>query len=418
MNTRTLSLISLGLLALAPTARADDWPQWRGPQRDGVSREKGLLRAWPQGGPKLLWQAKDAGSGYSTPIVAKGRLYVMGNEGMNDEFVYAFDAKSGKRLWGARVGKVGNPNQQPSYPGSRSTPSVDGKLLYALGSDGDLACVDTATGKVLWSKSLRTDFGGTAGVWAYAESPLVDGNKVIVSPGSESASLVALDKKTGATLWKTAIPGEKAAAYASAVAVELGGVRQYVQFLTKGLVGVEAATGKLLWRFDKTVDTRFGVNAQTPLSAGSLIYTGASTGGGVATIATRAGSFTAEAAYVERKAPAGLGGAVKLGDYLYGTTNATLLCTEFATGKVRWEERGIGAGAICAADGLLILHGENGEVALVEATPEGYKEKGRFAPPAQPERGQAKAWPHPIVADGKLFIRDLNCLWCYDIKGK
>ncbi len=419
-SNQRIALAACGVLALiaaGTVAKADDWTQWRGPKRDGVSREKGLLKAWPAGGPKLAWQVKDIGSGYSTPVVVGNRLYVLSNEGLENEFVRAYSAASGKLIWSTRLGAVGNPKQQPSYPGSRSTATVDGKVLYALGSDGDLACVETATGKLVWKKSLRTDFGGTAGIWAYSESPLVDGNKVIVSPGSESAAMVALDKKTGATLWKTAIPGEKVASYASAVATELGGVRQYVQYLTKGVVGVEAATGKLLWSFDKTLDTRFNMHALTPLTSANLVYTGAATASGAAKISAVAGSFTADPAYVERKGPNSLGGAVKLGDFIYGTAGPVLLCTEFATGKIRWEERGIGAAAICSADGMLILHGENGEVALVEATPEGYKEKGRFAPPAQPDRGQSKAWAHPIVANGKLYIRDMGCLWCYDIKG-
>ncbi|WP_395092604.1 PQQ-binding-like beta-propeller repeat protein [Armatimonas sp.] len=418
MNIRGIALVALALTAVGTMAKADDWAQWRGPKRDGISQEKGLLKAWPASGPKLLWQVKDIGSGYSTPVVVGTRLYVLSNEGLENEFVRAYSTTNGKLIWSTRLGAVGNPKQQPSYPGARSTATVDGKLLYALGSDGDLACVEIATGKILWTKSLRNDFGGAPGVWAYSESPLVDGNKVIVTPGGENATLVALDKKTGATLWKSAIPGEKAASYASAIAVEIGGVRQYVQYLSKGVVGVEAATGKLLWRFDKTLDTRFGMHALTPINATNLIYTGAASASGAAKISAAAGSFTADPAYIERKAPNGLGGAVRLGDYLYGTSGPVLLCTEFATGKVRWEERGIGAAAICSADGLLFLHGENGEVALAEVTPEGYKEKGRFAPPAQPDRGQSKAWAHPIIANGRLYIRDLGSLWCYDIKAR
>lgn len=418
MNIRGIALVALALTAVGTMAKADDWAQWRGPKRDGISQEKGLLKAWPASGPKLLWQVKDIGSGYSTPVVVGTRLYVLSNEGLENEFVRAYSTTNGKLIWSTRLGAVGNPKQQPSYPGARSTATVDGKLLYALGSDGDLACVEIATGKILWTKSLRNDFGGAPGVWAYSESPLVDGNKVIVTPGGENATLVALDKKTGATLWKSAIPGEKAASYASAIAVEIGGVRQYVQYLSKGVVGVEAATGKLLWRFDKTLDTRFGMHALTPINATNLIYTGAASASGAAKISAAAGSFTADPAYIERKAPNGLGGAVRLGDYLYGTSGPVLLCTEFATGKVRWEERGIGAAAICSADGLLFLHGENGEVALAEVTPAGYKEKGRFAPPAQPDRGQSKAWAHPIIANGRLYIRDLGSLWCYDIKAR
>ena len=414
-NILRATLAVCGMLALT-AARADDWSQWRGPRRDGVSREKGLLKSWPKTGPKLLWQIDDIGLGYSTPCAAGNRLYIQSNEGLNDEFVRAFDARNGKRLWSTRLGKVGNPAQQPSYPGARSTPTIDGKFLYALGSDGDLACIALATGKVVWSKSLRADFGGVPGVWAYSESPLIDGNRLIVSPGGESATVVALDKKTGKTLWTSAIPGEKSAGYASSVALTVGGTRQYALYLTRGLAGLDAATGKLLWRFDKTLDTQFSVHAATPIAAGNLVYSAAATVGGVARIAATPAGFVAEPVYVERKAPNSMGGAIKIGDYLYGTTRATLLCTEFATGKVRWEERGIGSGSVCYADGLLYVHGENGDVALVEATPTGYVERGRFAPPRQPERGQSKAWAYPVLAGGKLYLRDLGSLWCYDVR--
>src|SRR6185503_15115869 len=171
-----------------------------------LSREKGLLKQWPKEGPRLLWQLKDIGSGYSTPSVVGERLYLNSNEGMDNEFVLALDAKDGKRAWSTKLGKVG-PNDGPQYPASRSTPTVDGDVLYTLGSDGDLVCVEKADGKVRWKKNLRSDFGGTPGKWAYAESPLVDGDALICTPGGADATMVALNKKTGETIWKSAIPG-------------------------------------------------------------------------------------------------------------------------------------------------------------------------------------------------------------------
>ena len=416
MNRALFALAAVGMALLSGVARADDWPQFRGVRRDAVSPEKNLLKTWPKEGPKLLWRAGDVGYGYGSVSVAGGRIYLIGNKGLGDEFVSALDAKDGKTLWSTRLGKVGNPEQQPSYPGARSTPTLDGRLLYALGSDGDLVCVEAASGKEQWRKNLRADFGGKPGVWAYAESPLVDGDRLIVTPGGEGATLVALDKKTGATLWKAAVPGGDLAGYSSAVVLESGGVRQVVQFVGKGLVGVDASTGKFLWRFDQARDTRFGVHAATPVGEGDRVYAGSAGGGGLAQLKESAGAFTAERVYLERKAPIALGGAVKVGDYLYGTTNSTLVCIEYATGKLKWEERGVGAASVLAAEGRLYLHGENGEVALVEATPDAYRELGRFTPPDPPMRGMAKAWNYPVLSGGRLYVRDLGVLWVYDVR--
>jgi len=407
----------LGVGVLASAAVADDWAQWRGQKRDGISQEKDLLKEWTASSPKLAWQLKDIGFGYSTPSVVGDRIYLMSNEGNDSEFVRAYSVKDGKPIWSTKVGKVGNPDQQPSYPGARSTPTVDGKMLYALGSDGDFVCLNTANGKPLWKKSLRTDFGGKPGVWAYSESPLVDGDKVIVAPGGETATVVALDKKNGNTIWKSAIPGEKTASYASAIVMEVGGTRQYVQYLSNGLTGLDAKTGKMLWRYDKSVDKQYRMHAATPVAFDDLVYSAAQQGGGIARIKATADSYQAEMVYNERKVPNGLGGTVKVGDYLYGTTNGSqLMCLEYATGRVVWEQRVPSVAALAYADGNLYLHGDNSDMALVEATPTGFKEKGRFTLPSLPERGQPKAWAYPVIANGRLYLREQNCLWAYDIQ--
>jgi outer membrane protein assembly factor BamB len=217
--------VGFTILFLSSIVRADDWPQWRGPQRDGVSQEKGLLKEWPATGPKLIWHVTDLGSGFSTPSVVGNRLYLLSNNGTQDELVKALSAIDGKPIWSTRIGRVGNPTQQPSYPAARSTPTVDGDLLYALGSDGDLVCLETATGKVRWKKNLRTDFGGQPGVWAYAESPLIDGDTLVCTPGGKTTTLIALDKRTGATAWMSASTQDQAA-YASGIVVEAAGVKQ------------------------------------------------------------------------------------------------------------------------------------------------------------------------------------------------
>jgi outer membrane protein assembly factor BamB len=409
---------ALGFCLLSGQIQADDWPQWRGPQRNGMSKETGLLKDWPKEGPKLRWKITDAGSGYSTPAVVGNRIYLMSNEGLENEFVAVLDVADGKRVWRTKVGGVGNPNQKPSYAAARSTPTVDGDLLYALGSDGELVCLDRKDGKMRWHKDLRTDFGGKPGEWAYSESPLVDGNAGVCTPGGGEATIVALNKASGEVLWKSPLPEADDAAFASPIVVETGGIRQYVQLLQKGLVGVEASSGRFLWRYKKPVSI-YGANIPTPLASDDCVYVGsAGTGGGAAKLSVRDGKVEAEELYFNAKLPSTIGGVVKVGNYLYGTTAQAMLCVEFLTGQVKWQERALGAASICFADDRLYLHGENGEVALVEPSPDGYRERGRFTPSDQPKRSNEmeRAWVYPVVANGRLYVRDHGALWCYDVK--
>jgi outer membrane protein assembly factor BamB len=413
MLSRWFGVAAVALGVWPGVVGAADWPQWRGPHRDGVSEETGLLGEWPEEGPKLLWRVADIGAGYSTPAVVGKRLYLLGNEGTDDEFVQALDVSDGRPVWSTRLGKVG-PNDQPPYPGARSTPTVDGDLIYALGSNGDLVCLERG-GRPRWKKSLRDDFGGRPGHWAYAESPLIDGDLVVCTPGGEEATLVALDKKTGETVWKAAVPGGDPAAYASIIVVEAAGKKQYVQFLQDGLVGVEAETGKFLWRYGRTAKGSPAV-IPTPVAHGDYIYSSAArNGGGLVKLTATDDGVEAEQVYFNAKLPSNIGGAVLADGYLYGTGNKALECVEFETGEIKWQNRSIGSGAVCLADGRLYLHSEEGDVALAEATPEGYQERGRFTPPELPERGNSKAWPYPVVANGRLYIHDFGVLWCYDV---
>ena len=431
MKTRlvtTMSALCLCFSGVSVTRSANmgastsDWPQWRGPQRNGISQERGLLKQWPKEGPKLLWQVNDIGDGFSTPSVVGTHIYLMSNQGMENEFVQALSTEDGKPIWTTRVGNVGNPKQDPPYPKARSTPTVDGDFLYALGSDGDLVCLEARSGKLRWQKSLRTEFGGQPGEWAYAESPLVDGDIVIVTPGGAQATLVALNKKTGAVIWKSAVPGGDPAGYASAIVVQGGGRKQYVQFLSKGIVGVDAKTGQFLWRYKEVV--KGPAQAFTPVASDGYIYGGAlSVGGGLIRLKPDGGGVVAEQVYFERGLPNGFGGAVLVGDYLYGAAipAGEFVAAEFTTGKLKWKAEGFGRASVTYADGQLYIHNENGDYVLVEATPEAYREKGRFTPPNQPKKKTAgpypeKAFAYPVIANGRLYIRDLETLWAYDIK--
>ena len=401
----------------APIEQGFDWPQWRGPDRNGISNETGLLQEWPAEGPKLLWQVQDIGEGYSTPSVVGSRIYIMGNRGLDNEFVEALSVEDGKTIWTTRIGNVGNPDQQPNFPMARSTPTVDGELLYAFGSDGDLACLNTKTGKVRWQKNVREEFGGVPGTWAYSESPLVDGNTLVITPGGADATMVAINKQTGEVIWKCAIPGGEAAGYASVTIIQAAGRKQYVQFLGKGVVGVDAETGRFLWRYDEPGNTP--ANIPTPVSEGDHVYAAkARIGGGLVRLEATEDGVKAEEVYFKRGLPFSIGGAVLHNGFLYGTADTGMVVAEFLTGNVAWEAESIGAASVMFADGRLYLHGENGDIALVEATPEEYREWGRFTPPNQPQRNQdmEKSWAYPVVSNGRLYIRDLGSLWCYDIE--
>ncbi len=428
---RTLAAGSLvaGLILLGPSpataqlkARPGDWPGWRGPDRTGLSPETGLLKEWPADGPPLLWKAAGLGGGFSTPSVAGGRIYLLGTEGRTERLI-ALDARDGKQVWATPVGA-----QAGGHPGPRSTPTADDGRLYVISSDGKLVCADAADGKVRWRKDLKADFGGKTGRWAYAESPLIDGDVLVCTPGGDSATLVALNKRTGAVIWKAAVTGLTAkpgrrgrsvnyntAAYSSVVAATIHGVRQYVQFLSGGVVGVAAKDGKLLWHYDHPANGT--ANCATPIVHDNAVFaaSGYGTGGGRADIVRDGDGFKAEEKYFVKGLQNHHGGIVLVGGHVYGTGSATLLCVDFKTGKVAWQERSVGKGSVAYADGRLYVRSERGPVALVEATPDGYHEKGRFE---QPDRSSEKAWPYPVIAGGRLYLRDWDKLFCYDVKAK
>jgi outer membrane protein assembly factor BamB len=412
-------LLLTGLWPALPAAQAqlhigpNDWPGWRGPNRTGISAETGLLKQWPKEGPKLLWKATGVGGGYATPSVAGGHAFVMGMKG-DEEFVMALDDKDGRLLWSTKVGAVGV-NDGPNYPGPRSSPSVEADALYTLGSDGDLVCVEPLTGKVKWRHHLGKDFDGRRDTWAYCESPLIDGEALICTPGGSAATMVALRKKDGSVIWKGVVEDGNFAGYASAIIAEVGGVKQYVQFLGGGVVGIAAQDGRFLWRYRRNVG---GQNCTTPIFHDGCVFTSASGmgdagGDALLRLVVNGKNVEAKEVYRGRGMKNHHGGVVRLGEYLYGTGGAALMCLEFKTGAVKWRERAAGKGSLVAADGHLYLRGEQGTVILAEASPDGYQEKGRFQ---QPFRSRFHTFPHPVVANGRLYLRDEDVLLCYDVR--
>lgn len=391
-----------------------DWPQWRGPERTQVSKETGLLKTWPKQGPELLWKVEGMGKGFSTPSVAAGRILLMGNLDRK-EFVLAVNEKDGALLWKTEIGKERAGGG--GYPGPRCTPTVDGALLYALGLNGDLLCINVSDGTVVWRKDLAKEFKGRVGGWGYSESPLIDGDKVIVTPGGAEAALLALDKKSGAVTWKAKIPGNDAAHYASVIVTEIENVRQYVQFMAGGVVAVAADDGRFLWRYDRPHNGT--ANCSTAIASDGHIFaaSGYGTGAGLAKISKSGDAFGAEEVYFTQSMKNHHGGMVLLDGYVYGSNEGLLTCLDFKTGEVNWEERVPGKGSIAYADGRLYYRNEGGKgtVFLVEASPAKFVLHGRFD---QPDRSGANSWPHPVIANGRLYLRDQDVLLCFDIKAK
>ncbi len=396
--------------APAPQPVHFDWPQWQGQLRTGVSNETGLLKEWPKAGPSLLWKAEKLGGGFSTPSVASGRVYGMGFRD-NDEIVWALDEATGEPVWSV---KIADANRKVGYSeGPRCTPTVDGDRLYVLGLGADLVCLKTKNGEEVWRKNLRKDFDGKVGGWGYSESPLIDGDKLLCTPGGKKATLVALNKMTGETIWNGVVPKGDQAHYASIIAVEFEGKRQYIQFLGGGVVGL-SGDGTYLWRYDHPHNGT--ANCSTPLYHDGFVFAASSygTGGGLAKLSRDGDNVKAEEVYFTKNMKNHHGGMVRLGDYLYGSDEGSLTCLEFQTGKLQWAERKAGKGSIAYADGCLYYRNEGGPMILVEANPKKYVELGRFTPP----RTGKPAWPHPIVANGKLYIRDQDYLYCYSVKQK
>jgi len=391
-----------------------DWPQWQGPQRNAISQETGLLPTWPKEGPRLVWKARELGGGYSTPSIAAGRIFGMGarkTDKADEEVVWALDERTGKELWHTAIApanrKVG------SSQGPRCTPTVDGDRLYALGVSGDLVCLEVAAGKQLWHHNLVKEFDGGMPSWGYSESPLVDGPKVIATPGRKKATLVAFDKMTGQTLWTSQVPQGDGAQYSSVITADVQGQQQYVQFLHDGVVGVAAEDGRFLWRYDHPANDT--ANISTPIFHDNSVFAASSynKGGGLAKL-LRDGSLTkATEVYFTRDMKNHHGGMVLVDGYLYGANGGQLACLDFSTGKLQWQSGAPGKGSILYADGRLYYRNERGGIFLLEPNPHKYVELGNFM---QPDRSRHDAWAHPVIANGKLYIADQDVLLCYDVR--
>ena len=393
-------------------AAAGDWPQWRGPNRDDISPETGLLKEWPSDGPKRVWLHEDGGLGYAGFSVAGGKLYTMGLFDAEEKLL-CLDAATGKKLWDAPVGAI---YKNGWGDGPRSTPTVAGGKVFAIGGNGDLLCADAATGKKEWSVSLTKDLGGKLQSWGYTESPFVDGDVVIVTPGGGQGAIAALDAKSGKVKWQTSDVTENAQ-YSSVIPVNHDGKRQYVQLLMNSILGV-STDGKVLWKTD--FPGKVAV-IPTPIHKDGQVYVAAGYGVGCKSIKISAGG--AEEVYSNTNMVNHHGGVILIDGKLYGHSDGRpggWTCQDFKTGEVVWQDRGIGKGAVTSADGHLIcLSEDNGTVALVKVSDKGWEQKGSFKLEAQSSQRnpKGKIWVHPVVAGGRLYLRDQEFISCYDSKG-
>lgn len=418
------------LLWAGGRGHADDWPQWRGPDRSGVSHETNLLRDWPKDGPRLIWTFSDAGLGYSGFAIVGERLYTMGARG-DTEYVFALDIAAGKQLWSTAIGPTFSFKGNSWGDGPRGTPTFADGRLYALGGQGELVCVEAADGRLVWRVSLPRDLGGEISPagggpekigWGYCESPLVDGERVTCTPGGPGGTLAALDRQSGRVVWRSTALTDPAT-YSSMVPAEIGGVRQYVQMTDKGPVGVAAADGRLLWRYLHN-PAYSGIVIPTPIVKGDLVYTTAGDGGGCDLVRVTAdrGAFKAAKVYSNKNMVNQHGGAVLVGDRVYGYSEGKgWVCQDFASGPLIWsEKRRLGRGSIvCAGDDLYCHAEDDGTTVLVRTGAAKWEEHGRFRPPREStlRAPNGKVWTHPVVANGRLYLRDQELIFCYDVRG-
>ena len=402
---RTIIAFAVVTAALAASGSADDWPQWRGANRDGISRETGLLQQWPAGGPPLVWRVRGLGSGYSTVTIAGGRIFTLGAE-RNAEYVIARDVASGKELWRARSGRRYSNGRGD---GPRGAPTVDANRVYALGGSGDLTVLDVVSGKRVWSVNVLETFGGRNISWGISESPLVLGDRVLVNAGGRRASIVALDKNDGSVLW--ASEGDEAS-YSSAVVATIRGVRQAVYFTGERALGIRVDDGSLLWHY-RRVSNRTA-NVATPIVRGNYVFLSSDYGTGCALLEIQGdlSGMSAREIYFNRAMKNHHATSVLVGDTVYGFSGGILTALDFRSGDVLWKDRSVGKGSLIYADGHLYVFSENSVVGLVEATRTGYREKGRFELPHSDEH----SWSHPVIADGRIYLRDQDQLFSFDIR--
>lgn len=407
-RTALITIVSaLSLPVIVSNRTLDDWSQWRGNNRDGISAERGLLKDWPAGGPKLAWTVKGAGEGYSSFAVAGGKVYTLGARG-GTEYTMAFDEATGKKLWEVATGSR---FRNDRGDGPRATPTIDGGQVYAFGASGDLAVLDAATGKIAWKINVLEKFGGRNITWGLSESPLVMPDRILINAGGANASIVAVSRKDGSLIWKS---GNDEAGYSSGILLPFQGIPQAIFFSASHGVAVDARDGRQLWTYGKASNST--ANVATPIARGNKVFFSSDygTGAGLVALSGAGNKITASEVYFTRDMRNHHASSVLVGEHLYGFSSAILTAMKFETGEVAWRDRSVGKGSVVFADDRLYLFSENGVAGLAEASPAGYKEHGRF----EIRTGSLPTWSHPVVANGKLYLRDQDTIYAYSVAAK
>ena len=400
--------IGLTVLFLAGGwASGEDYPQWRGPNRDGKSADTGLLKQWPEGGPKVLWSVKGLGGGYATVAVADGMIYTTGLKGANGVLL-AYDL-AGNPKWKKEYGPEWSKSGRMPHPGTRTTPTVNDGLVYVCGAMGNLVCFDAKTGDRKWAVDTLKKFKGRNIRWGISESLLIDQDNVICQPGGIGAGIVALNKKTGATVWVCKDVSD-ASAYCSPIVVRRGDRRLLVTVTAKAIVGVDAKTGKLIWK--RPFRNKAAVHANTPIHHDGILHvTSGYNYGGIAVELSKDGSETAKL-WRNNRLAVHHGGVVQVDGYVYGADNRSWVCQNLKTGEVMHQDKVVGKGSATYADGMLYCYGENGTLALVKATPKAFTTVSSF----KITQGDGQHWAHPVVSGGRLYIRHGDVLTAFDVR--
>lgn len=397
--------LALTIITAAATALAADWPQFRGPNRSGVAAEGGLITAWPAEGPKMLWSYKGLGAGFASVSVVDGLIYTTGVEDKS-EYVYAFDL-NGQLKWKKDCG----PGWTGQYPGSRTTPTIDGDRLYVMSGHGRITCFQARTGQQIWQVDTFAVHGGRNITWGIAESVLIDGRKVICTPGGPDASVVALDKTTGETIWTSKGLSDKSA-YCSPILAEIGPNRLLITMLAKSIVCLDIETGKLHWQVPHKVN--YDISAVSPVYTNGILYVANNYRRGSIGFALTENGTKCEKKWADKTLDCHHGGVMLVNGLIYGASSSEWVCQDPMTGEVKYTQRLVGKGSGIHVDGLFYLYGEKGDFALVKATPNGFETISSF----KITLGTKEHWAHPVVSNGVLYVRHGDTLMAFDIKAK